>query len=151
MYYLDLIMSAIHATVRSARLSALLAELEGDLREGSVPSLRVGDLARAAGVSVRTVYRAASRRLHAPPMTRLRLSRLQGVRGQILAASPGETVTNAALDWGFTHLGRFAALYRREFGESPSETLRRARSSQGRRQGNARGLGDGFEAGAALS
>ncbi|MED8017168.1 hypothetical protein, partial [Pseudomonas aeruginosa] len=29
------------------------------------------------------------------------------------------------LDFGFAHLGRFAEQYRRQFGELPSETLRR--------------------------
>jgi AraC-like DNA-binding protein len=30
-----------------------------------------------------------------------------------------------ALYYGFAHLGRFAGEYRKAFGESPSETLRR--------------------------
>jgi AraC-like DNA-binding protein len=36
-------------------------------------------------------------------------------------------VSDAALDSGFVHLGRFAVAYRRRYGESPSETLRRTR------------------------
>ncbi|MCA3934928.1 MAG: helix-turn-helix domain-containing protein, partial [Burkholderia sp.] len=36
-----------------------------------------------------------------------------------------------ALCCGFANLGRFAALYRETFGESPSDTLRRARQSAG--------------------
>ncbi|MFP5456117.1 MAG: helix-turn-helix domain-containing protein, partial [Alphaproteobacteria bacterium] len=35
------------------------------------------------------------------------------------------TVSELALEWGFTHLGRFSAEYRRRFQELPSETLRR--------------------------
>ncbi|MBE1043174.1 helix-turn-helix domain-containing protein, partial [Escherichia coli] len=34
-------------------------------------------------------------------------------------------LTELALDFGFAHLGRFAEQYRRQFGELPSETLRR--------------------------
>jgi len=35
------------------------------------------------------------------------------------------TVTQLATDHGFWELGRFSVSYRRLFGESPSETLRR--------------------------
>ena len=44
--------------------------------------------------------------------------------------SPLHTVTEIALDNGFTHLGRFSVNYRELFGESPSETLARRMSSQ---------------------
>ena len=60
-------------------------------------------------------------------MRYLRRARLVRVRQALLAARGDETVTHVALAWGFTHLGRFALEYRSLFGESPSETLRRAR------------------------
>ncbi len=110
-------------------LVALMTQLQDDLRDGAIPAVRVADLARAAGVSVRTVYRASARQLGAPPMTRLRRSKLHHVRRTLLAGAPGETVTSVATEWGFSHLGRFSEFYRREFGESPSETLRRARAT----------------------
>ena len=34
-------------------------------------------------------------------------------------------VTDVANEWGFWHLGQFAADYRRHFGELPSETFER--------------------------
>jgi AraC-like DNA-binding protein len=40
---------------------------------------------------------------------------------------PEWRVTRTALAFGFAHLGRFSASYRRMFGETPSETLRRVR------------------------
>jgi transcriptional regulator GlxA family with amidase domain len=51
--------------------------------------------------------------------------RLQGVRSA-LTDEGGEatTVTDAAADFGFYELGRFAAMYREAFGEAPSDTLR---------------------------
>lgn len=104
---------------------AAIARVEAAARAGA--DVRVVDLARAAGVSVRTVYRTSARHLGGPPMTQIRLSRLRGVRRRLLAATPGESVTSAATDAGFFHLGRFSAIYRRHFGESPSATLRRAR------------------------
>ncbi len=109
-------------------LPLVIAEAAEAVRAGA--SIRVADLARAAGVSVRTVYRASARQLGGPPMARLRLSRLRQVRRQLLAGAPGETVTSAATDNGFFHLGRFSASYRQQFGESPSETLRRGRTTR---------------------
>jgi AraC-like DNA-binding protein len=38
------------------------------------------------------------------------------------------TVTEAAMRFGFPELGKFGVLYRKAFGESPSETRRRAQS-----------------------
>ena len=105
-----------------------MARAEAALRDAAASAVRIADVARAAGVSARTVYRASSRHLGGPPMTQIRRSRLRQVRRRLLAAAPGETVTSAAMDCGFFHLGRFSAFYRRHFGESPSETLRRGRT-----------------------
>ena len=44
----------------------------------------------------------------------------------MLGKEGAETVTDAAMRFGFRELGRFAVDYRAAFGESPSETLRRA-------------------------
>jgi AraC-like DNA-binding protein len=38
-------------------------------------------------------------------------------------AEPEENVISIASRWGFLHMGRFAAVYRKRFGEAPSETL----------------------------
>jgi AraC family transcriptional regulator, ethanolamine operon transcriptional activator len=38
-------------------------------------------------------------------------------------------VMSVAHRWGFKHLGRFSATYRRTYGELPSDTLRRARGA----------------------
>ena len=51
--------------------------------------------------------------------------RLQCVRRALTDERTGATtVTDAAADYGFYELGRFAAIYRETFGEAPSETLR---------------------------
>ncbi len=53
-------------------------------------------------------------------------SRLHGVRRELLAAEPRHgLVKQCALNWGFWHLGRFAAEYQALFGEQPSRTLNR--------------------------
>lgn len=44
----------------------------------------------------------------------------------LISSSPTETTVAAiARRWGFAHLSRFAQRYHAEFGEQPSETLRR--------------------------
>jgi AraC family ethanolamine operon transcriptional activator len=51
--------------------------------------------------------------------------RLQCVREALTdVCAESTTVTDAAADYGFYELGRFAAIYREAFGEAPSATLR---------------------------
>ena len=87
----------------------------------------VDRLASALGLSTRTLHRVVRREFGVSPMLLLRKARLAQARAELDAPGPGATVTTVALDCGFTHLGRFAQEYARQFGEPPSETLRRAR------------------------
>jgi AraC-like DNA-binding protein len=85
------------------------------------------DLSRIAGVTGRALQHSFARCYGMSPMDFLRRIRLGKVREELTQAAPdsGATVTAVALKWGFSHLGRFSGLYRGEFGESPSATLRR--------------------------
>jgi AraC-like DNA-binding protein len=89
--------------------------------------LGVADVARAVGVSVRTLQMAFQRELGTTPMAYLRTVRLDRVRAELLAAGPGSgtTVTAVATRWGFHHSSRFAGQYREHFGELPRQTLAR--------------------------
>ncbi|GAA4714717.1 AraC family transcriptional regulator [Pedococcus ginsenosidimutans] len=83
-------------------------------------------LARAIHLSVRSLQGGFHTHVGQPPMAYLRDLRLRGIHGDLVAATPGSTtVESVAYDWGMLHLGRFAAAYRREFGELPSRTLQR--------------------------
>ncbi|NMH95793.1 AraC family transcriptional regulator [Pseudonocardia acidicola] len=85
------------------------------------------DVARAVGLSVRSLQEGFARHVGVPPMTYLRQVRLRRAHADLVAADPARCgVAEVATRWGFTHLGRFAAAYRRRYGTSPSETLRRA-------------------------
>ncbi len=83
------------------------------------------DIAVAARVSPRTLQAGFRRHLGTTPLEQLRTVRLVAVREELLAAEPGTrgTVARIARQWGFTHLGRFAAAYRERFGETPRMTL----------------------------
>jgi len=60
------------------------------------------------------------------PMAYLRRQRLGRAHKQLLAADPadGLTVRQVAARWGYANLSRFAADYRRAYGQPPSRTLR---------------------------
>ncbi len=85
----------------------------------------LADIAQAARLSPRGLqyaFRAATGRT---PMQYLRRVRLDAARSELRSADPSvETVAAIAARWGFSNLGRFAAMYRGEFGETPSTTLR---------------------------
>lgn len=86
-------------------------------------------LARAVHVSVRSLQAGFVRHVGKPPMTYLRELRLQGIHEELERSTPGTTTVEAvAYSWGMVHMGRFATLYRRVFGELPSHTLKRRSS-----------------------
>ena len=55
----------------------------------------------------------------------LRSVHLNIVRERLWLSQTTVSVSNIAIDCGFTHLGRFSVAYKRRYGESPSDTLRR--------------------------
>jgi transcriptional regulator GlxA family with amidase domain len=99
-------------------------------------------LARAAGVSTRSLCRAFQHCRGYGPIAAVRSARLSLVRHDLLAGRSDDSVTDAAMRWGFSHLGRFSRIYARQFGELPSDTRRRSRTG---RSGPARAVaaGDG--------
>jgi transcriptional regulator GlxA family with amidase domain len=93
-------------------------------------------LARQAGVSVRALQKAFREQLESSPIEYLRDVRLQRVHDELSAAqSDGTTVREIAAKWGLLHHGRFSAIYRERFGESPRQTLGRQHFGRARRVG----------------
>ncbi|WP_432695889.1 AraC family transcriptional regulator [Marinobacterium sp. YM272] len=88
-------------------------------------ALTPGQLAKLAGVSVRTLYAGFHDFRQTSPMEHVKQIRLKKVRSALEERSTGVSVTDTALSWGFTHMGRFSREYQKAFGEKPSETLRR--------------------------
>ena len=90
-------------------------------------AITIADIVKATGVAGRTLFKHFKDFKGVSPMRYLRNARLLQVREALSRAEPEESVTAIAASWGFGHLGRFSIEYRRRFGESPSETLRRNR------------------------
>ncbi|MCP4318605.1 MAG: helix-turn-helix transcriptional regulator [Hyphomicrobiales bacterium] len=86
--------------------------------------ITVADLARVAGVPVRSLYDLFYRFKKVTPADLLRKKRLKAAKIAFDNADPGEvTVTDVAMSCGFVHMGRFARYYRSEFSETPSATI----------------------------
>ena len=89
--------------------------------------LRIEDICLAAGVSVRTLHRCFKELYDVGPIQYARIRRLNEIRRILRNGSPEEvTVTEAAMDYGFGHLGKFSAAYKSMFGELPIDSLRNA-------------------------
>ena len=88
-------------------------------------------LCAVSGASERRVRDAFYECCGMSPTAYLRIAALREVRNALLARPEArDAVTRAAADLGFWHLSRFAGQYRAQFGESPRETVVRARHDQ---------------------
>ena len=99
-----------------------------------LPSIQ--EISDRLGVSSRQLFRAFDAEIGISPAKYLKNYRMTQARLELIEADPAAaTVTKVAHAWGFWELGRFAVEYRRLFGESPSQTLRRADRPSGRSSG----------------
>jgi len=106
----------------STRLEAVL-RAEAYVR--AHPDAPVLQLSRVVGLSERGLRDAFYNVRGMSPKRSTLAERLSCVRKAL--SDPrvsGVTVTGAAAQFGFYELGRFAAVYRKAFGEAPSDTLR---------------------------
>jgi AraC-like DNA-binding protein/tetratricopeptide (TPR) repeat protein len=85
----------------------------------------IGELAKIAGVSARTLQRQFRACYGKSPQVVLRDIGFARARQELLQGGAADKVMDVALRCGFAHQGRFAVDYRRRFGETPSQTLKR--------------------------
>ena len=89
--------------------------------------ITIVDVARAAGVSLRCLQEGFRRFRNVTPHEALQQIRLDGIRMDLLNDDTKKSITEMAMTWGFTHIGRFSQCYSKRFGELPSETRKRTR------------------------
>lgn len=109
------------------RQSAAMRRIDRLIEDQGDTPLDLRDLCETSGLALRTVESIIRRRMGMTAHAYLQRRQLTAVRRALLSPAPQATVTTVALDHGFTHFGRFAALYRRSYGELPSQTLRNVR------------------------
>jgi AraC-like DNA-binding protein len=85
------------------------------------------ELAATAQVGLRALQHGFHHHLGTTPMSYLRTVRLHRAHHDLTHSDPTTTtVAEIAHRWGFTHLSRFAAAYRRQYNTTPSRTLHAA-------------------------
>jgi TolB-like protein/AraC-like DNA-binding protein len=94
------------------------------MRKNIGQQIRMADLLMATRAPERTLRKHFVRFFGLAPLSFLRRLRLAAARDSLLATS-GDSVTDIAARFGFTHFGRFSSDYRCCFGELPSATRRR--------------------------
>ena len=87
--------------------------------------ITLADLCRATRLSRRTLHYAFKEHFGVTPKAYVTALRLDGVRRELVPRDTPLRVADVADRWGFWHMGQFAADYRKQFGELPSETLKR--------------------------
>jgi AraC-like DNA-binding protein len=90
--------------------------------------IRMEDLAAVTGASARSIFRAFRQSRGYSPMMFAKQVRLRRAQQMLRASDASSSVTDIAMACGFGNLGRFSKDYRAAIGESPSQTLNRAKA-----------------------
>lgn len=96
--------------------------IEGNLKR----DICVEELAQEAKMSRRSLYMLFDKYARTTPKNFIRQKKLEAVYNALInPACHVANITTLALDYGFTHLGRFSEIYREAFGILPSDTLKK--------------------------
>jgi len=85
-------------------------------------NIDIEELSSVSNMSARSIYNAFFMALATTPKCYIKQFKLQKFQEYLLQRKC-RNVTEIALDYGFSHLGRFSSDHRKSFGELPSETM----------------------------
>ena len=102
-----------------ADIKRALAYMHANLCE----PIRLADIAAHAGMNVRTLQKGFQRVFGKTPMQMLREARLDAAHYHLSVRRDPPSVTDAAYQSGFSHLGRFSTAYKARFGCLPSDRI----------------------------
>jgi AraC family ethanolamine operon transcriptional activator len=105
----------------------LVSEAEDYVDAAGTRPVHISELCSALKVSRRSLHRAFGDTLDMGPVAYLRCRRLSAIQSVLKRSDPATiSIGDLAFEHGFPEPGRFAAYYRAQFGETPSETRRSA-------------------------
>jgi AraC family ethanolamine operon transcriptional activator len=131
-HLLDVVVDAVTRPAPSARIPTPVSRRHAIARTRELLTARarhvptLPELCGAIGMSQRTIEYAFRDQFGLRPVQFLKLVRLNRARSVLACSADSTSVTDVAMDFGFWDLGHFARDYRELFGETPSQTLRRA-------------------------
>jgi len=100
---------------------------EDFIRRNAHLPLTISTIAKEIGISARSLQRSFRDFREITPMQYLKHTRLNYVHDELSSNHHRKiTIADIALRWGFHHLGHFASHYKRMFGETPVQTLRKS-------------------------
>ena len=95
------------------------------LKEHAHQPIQMIDLTTLIGKSERTIERIFKKHFGIAPYAYLKIHRLHLIRNYLLHANKSENIGDIAMKNGFIQMGYFGSEYKRIFGETASETLRK--------------------------
>lgn len=118
-----------YAGLRPSFRRSVVSRAEELIRSRLYDPPSITELCEATHVSRRTLFYAFGELLGRSPGAHGKVLRLHAARRRINQLGRHPCVQHVASEFGFNHPGQFAMDYSRHFGELPSETRKRARSS----------------------
>ena len=118
-----LLVSSTRLTCRQRRA---VEAARGYIRDHMPEPIRLEDLCRNTHLRARALEYGFRQVVRLSPMRYLRMLRLGEVRRELLKSSATQrSISEIALDAGFSHLSQFSVDYKKVFGETPSATRQR--------------------------
>lgn len=103
----------------------LVRRAEEYIQARAVEPIALHEVADAAGCSVRSLQLGFRQFRDTTPAAAICKARLEAAQKILVFGECGRTVTEVAYQYGFTNPGRFSGLYKKMFGVSPADDLRR--------------------------
>ncbi|WP_369856601.1 helix-turn-helix domain-containing protein [Candidatus Thalassolituus haligoni] len=107
-------------TPEDKTIQRVLGYIDTNIKE----NLTVEELSAVAGISVRKLYSLFANGLSTTPKRYIKQAKLLAIHRELKSNRAIRNVTEAAMDYSVTHLGRFSSEYKDTFGELPSVTLK---------------------------
>ena len=104
------------------RRQQIVEQVKDHLHNHQNSTVTINDLCSLSHVNRRTLQYSFETILGISPLRYLRLSRLNGIRRELLS-SQNVSIADIAAKWGFWHLSQFTQDYKQLFNELPSVTL----------------------------